>query len=279
MKYLVLIAILPVIILCYYIYKKDVDKEPKSLLGKVFVFGSLSVIPILFLELYFKNYFPTDDNSDLVRLFASTFMAVALIEEMAKWLVVYFGVYNNKEFNHPYDAIVYCVYASLGFALVENILYVISTNFYVGILRGVLTVPSHACDAIIMGYFLANSKKEQYRSNQNMSNRFMALSILIPITVHAVYDYLLFTQKEAFLIIFILFVSFIYITCFKLVKKLSKDNYNFDGSYVLLKNNIDDNNIRKKMSKKSLLYSMFITFIVSFLLVITAIILSTLLIN
>ena len=230
MNLLLLIAILPVILLCYYIYKKDVDKEPKNLLRRVFIFGMISVIPIVLLELISKEFLNTEDTSDLIKLFAATFMGVAFIEETAKWAVIHIGVYNNKEFNHPYDAIVYAVYSSLGFAVVENIMYVVTTNIKVGLSRGLITVPSHACDAIIMGYFLSQAKQEEYKGNLSASKRYMTLSLLMPITVHALYDFLLFTGRNAFIYAFILYVPVVYIICFLLVKKVSAHNKNFDGT-------------------------------------------------
>ena len=303
----IIVAVIPVFALCFYVYKKDVEKEPGKLLAKVFILSIISVIPIIILELVAKDFMSTEDNSDLIKLFASTFMGVALIEEAAKWLVIHIGVYKNKDFNHPYDAIVYSVYASLGFALIENLLYVLSTGVSIGILRAILTVPSHACDAILMGFFLGESKKSAYKNDKLMARRNMVLSLIIPITVHALYDYLLFAGKEAFLLIFILFVSTVYIICFKLVKKVSLNNTNFDGTNISLNTNpqiiasavtpvINNQNLSinytnqnmvpvdrtievKKIDNKSIIYAICMTLFITFLLVIVAIILSTLLIN
>ena len=283
MIYLVIgIAILPIVVLCLYIYKKDVDKEPRHLLKRIFILGMFSVIPIVFSENIVQKLLSIENNNDLITLFASTFIGVALIEELAKWLVVYFGVYNNKEFNHPYDAIVYSVYSSLGFAIVENICYIISSPptyvMRVGIYRAILTVPAHAFFGVIMGYFLSQAKKEEYSANITMSNRFMALSILMSVTAHAVYDYLLFTERDEFVTIFFIFVALLYVLCFRLINIVSNDNRNFDGSYVLSRDmeKIENTRIRKIISKKSFLYSMLVLFIFSFLLLISAIILSTL---
>ncbi len=231
--YLIALAIVPVILLCKYIYNKDVDKEPKKLLKRVFVWGMLAVIPILLLELGIDKVISTNDNSSLLQLFAATFIGVALIEEGFKWLVVYYAVYKHREFNHAYDGIVYSVYASLGFAVVENFFYVINGGFGVGLLRAFVTVPAHACDAVLMGYFLGRSKQAEFNNNQVALNRNMALSLLIPITAHALYDYFIFTQKPLFTIIFFMFTIWLFIICLKLIKKVSLIRSNFDGTPIM----------------------------------------------
>lgn len=230
MDILLYIAVLPVVVLCLYIYNKDLDKEPKKIVGKLFLWGMLSVIPIVILELLVDKIVTTDDSSNLVKLFIATLVGVALIEEGFKWLITHKNIYDNEEFNHPYDAIVYAVFASLGFALVENVLYVYGNGVSVGILRAFLTVPSHACDAVIMGYYLGRAKQAEYNNNQKYSNKDLALSLIMPILAHTLYDYFLFSQRNIMLVFFIIFVIALYIVCFKLIKKLSKISYNFDGT-------------------------------------------------
>ena len=230
MQSYLIIAVLPVILLCLYIYKKDVDKEPKVLLRKVFVGGMISIIPILILELAVDKVISTDNIDNLINLFVATFVGVALIEEGAKWFVTWKVVYNNKDFDHPYDAIVYAVFASLGFAVVENIFYVIANGISTGILRAVLTVPSHACDAIIMGYYLGRAKQEEFNGNIKKANLNMSLSLIAPAVTHAIYDYLIFSQRGVLIAIFFIFVIIVYIVCFKLVKRISGMLFNFDGT-------------------------------------------------
>ena len=202
MEMLAIIAILPIIILCIYIYRKDKDKEPAALLRKVFIFGILSVIPIMIIELFVSETISVSDNYNLISLFIAVLVGVALIEELFKWLVVYLKVYNHKEFNHAYDAVVYCVFSSLGFALVENLLFVFQNGFAVGLLRAFLTVPSHTCNGVILGYFMGKAKQEEYKGNQKLSNRYMFYSLLTPILTHAIYDYLILADRPLCYVLF-----------------------------------------------------------------------------
>ena len=147
-------------------------------------------------------------------IFIATFVGVGLIEEGAKWVVTNKCIYNDKEFNHAYDAIVYAVFASLGFALVENILYVLSLGAGTGVLRALITVPSHACDGIFMGYYIGKSKQ----------------CLLIPVIAHTLFDFFILSQRNLLIVIFFIYTIVMYIICFILVKKVSKTESNFDGS-------------------------------------------------
>ena len=254
---LLYIAIIPVIALCAYVYYKDIDKEPKSLLKKVFLWGMASIVPIVILELLIGHFLPTD-KSNLYRLFISVLIGVGLIEEGAKWFIVQKSVYNDKEFNHIYDAIVYSVFASLGFALVENILYVFQYGFMTGIVRAILTVPSHGCDAIIMGYFLGKAKQAEFSGDQKASNKNLAYSLIMPVLAHTIYDFLLFTENALCIFILIVLLIIMYIKCFKLIRKLSAIKVNFNGSLAtdpktMVVNN--DNFINIANSHKSYYYA------------------------
>lgn len=235
MEILLYLAILPVAFLMWYIHKKDVDKEPKGLLIKIFVFGCLSVIPIIILELVMNNYFSTDKATNYIEMFIATFMSVALIEELGKWVVAFFFGYNHDAYDHKYDAIVYAVFASLGFAVVENVLYVITSEaaLSTAIMRAVLSVPSHACDGVVMGYFIGLAKHEKV-NKRGSAIYYIILSILVPSIMHTIYDSLLFQsileENYTYLGIFFIFVIIQYIICFIIINKTSKIEHNFDGT-------------------------------------------------
>src|SRR5699024_6825124 len=128
MELLLIIAILPVIILGAFIYKKDKHKEPKLLLIKLFTSGILAcllvVIIILIASLLFtfinKNY----TTMNFMEFFIYIFIFISLTEEFCKWLMTYHIGYKSKEFDEMYDIIVYSVFVALGFASFENLLYV-----------------------------------------------------------------------------------------------------------------------------------------------------------
>ena len=223
---LLFLAIIPVVIICTYIYKKDKNKEPWSLLIKLFVLGIASCFLVLLLsELLFKIFPFMEKESDFMTFFelmAYAFIGVAFIEELCKFLMTYIGAYSNKAYDEVYDGIVYAVYVSLGFACFENLLYVFSNqSIAVGIARGLLAVPGHACDAVFMGYYLSLAKVYGSQGKKNLERRNLILSVLVPTILHGIYDFCLFTNIEIFLLVFFGFVITIYILSIKKIKYLA----------------------------------------------------------
>lgn len=229
---LLLVAVLPIYIIGLYIYKKDKDKESKKLLSKLFIFGIISCFPAVILELIIGSFFPSEEQMNLTLLFIYVFVSVALIEEFCKFYMTYKIAYNHKEFNHIYDAIVYSVFVSLGFAAFENILYVMDAGLSVGLMRAFSAIPGHACDAIIMGNYLGLSKIAHINNKPSLAKKNLILSILLPTVAHTIYDYCLFTGKYIFIIIFLAMLIWIYIYSIKKVKKISNIERNFIDTYL-----------------------------------------------
>lgn len=199
---IILLAILPPILIAYYIYQKDkYDREPKSLIIKSFLFGCLSVIPILIFELIFhQGLFPN--------LFIYMFCGIALIEEGMKYFFLKRYLFNNTEFNEPLDGIVYAVMISLGFATVENIMYVVGADdlgISVAILRMFSAIPLHAACGVIMGYYvgMAKFKKDNYKY-------LLFKGLLLATFVHAIYNYFLFLGQAQYLSMFALIIAIYY---------------------------------------------------------------------
>lgn len=219
------ISVLPVIGLLLLIYKLDKNKEPFNLLIKIFLLGALTIIPAVILELIVSVFLPSEDV-DSFQLFLSVFIGVALIEEFVKWFIVKQLTYSNQEFDETYDALVYSAYSSLGFACLENILYVFQNGFGTGVLRALTAVPGHCCFGIIMGYCLANAKLNHVNGNKRYI-RYLIYSMLFPVIAHTFYDYFLFLGDLPLWIIsyiIILVVSII------LVVKSAKRNYYFNNN-------------------------------------------------
>lgn len=229
---LVGIAILPVIALLFYVYKKDPNKETFGSLFKIFVFGVISTIPAAILEIIVDKIIPTN-HLNLFTLFIYVFIGVALIEEFVKWFIVKTFIYKTDKFDEYYDAVVYCTYVSLGFACLENIGYVLQSGISVGIMRALTSVPGHTCFGIIMGYYLCYTKFNELRSNKEAS-KYNILSLLYPVIAHTLYDYLLMvavsssrTNYYTVLIIWLIFYIILLVYCIKLINKVSKQNQQF----------------------------------------------------
>lgn len=230
MALLLFVSIAPVVALGTFIYNHDKNKESKKLLTKLFIFGVLSTILTFILSGVSESLFPLlgedTENLNKIDLIANVFLGVALIEEFSKWIMVMLVSYNHKEFDEVYDAIVYTVFVSLGFACFENILYVFTGGLVTGIARAFLAVPGHACDGVVMGYFIGLAKMSQIKGDKSKEKMYILLSLVAPALTHGVYDYCLMTGDGLFILLFFVFVIVLFVKCFKMVKKIAKTNRN-----------------------------------------------------
>ena len=232
MDTLLLAAILPVMGLCYFVYKKDNNKEPMDLLMKLIAYGCLIAIPVIVVELALNGITDTDKDTSLISIFIKTFIGVALAEEGFKWLAVKFKAYNSREFDEIYDIVVYSVFVSLVFAGLENVLYVFVGGFGVAILRAILSVPGHACFGVMMGYYLSRAKVASISNNNGLYVKNIVLSLLIPMLFHTMYDALLTwytnTQMNGIILAFLLFDIIMVTVCFITVNKTSRVQQNLN---------------------------------------------------
>jgi len=213
---LMLAAVAPAVILLLLFYKVDkFQPEPIKLLLKLYFLGMLSVIPILIMEtiLTSLNIFILLDN-DLMNLYDALVVA-GFSEELFKWIIVILFVFKSREFDEYIDGIIYCVFVSLGFATVENILYVLEGSYFVAITRAILSVPAHMLFGVSMGYYLSFSK---FGTTKKIRNRYMVLSLVIPILLHGAYDYILMSHIPYLLLTFIPFVIWMWFFNMKKLK-------------------------------------------------------------
>lgn len=226
-EFLLFLSILPSIALGVMIYKKDiVEKESPGLLFKLFLGGAIgSVILTLLLSMVLEPIIPDleDSNNNFIYLAINTFFKVALVEEFSKWIFLKKITWKNKEFNYIYDAIVYAVFVALGFATIENIIYVLGSEggISIAILRAILSVPGHAFDGVFMGYYYGLAKQAKINDNIKLFKRNMIFSLLIPVVFHFIFDYLLLSENSILLILYLVFIILLYINAFKRINKLS----------------------------------------------------------
>ncbi|WKD84859.1 Protease PrsW [Polaribacter huanghezhanensis] len=123
---LLALALAPAIVIMMYIYMKDkYEREPIKFVLKNFGLGaSASIIITLIIGFILKLIFPTADPLSVAQQFFKAFVVVALVEEFSKYIIVRYYAQRNKEFDEPFDGIVYAVMVSMGFAAIENIMYV-----------------------------------------------------------------------------------------------------------------------------------------------------------
>lgn len=219
---LFIIAIIPGIALSIGMYLTDrYDKEPVRLLFKVFIFGCLSVIPTAIVEriLVSVNIF-----GGLLSSAFTAFIVAGLTEEFFKREVVLKSAYNSIHFNEKLDGIVYCVFAALGFATIENIMYVVfrfSANPYIGLYRGVLSVPAHMLFAVTMGYYLSLAK---FSSDKKVFKKYLNKALFVPVILHGIFDFILMANIPILMTIFIPYVIYLWIVNLRKLNEYYKES-------------------------------------------------------
>ena len=145
--FLLALALAPGVAIALYIYLKDKhEREPLGLLLISFFYGVLSIFVTLLVSWPLEII--TINKQDAAELFADAFFKVALVEEFSKFIFIRFILFRNKNFNEPFDGIVYAAMVGMGFATLENIVYVYQYGMATGILRMFTAVPAHACFAV-----------------------------------------------------------------------------------------------------------------------------------
>ena len=149
---LIAAAIIPAVFLMIKVYQSDrLEKESQSLLWQLVKAGIFSCLIALVAERALCYLFDeTVDQSSTAYDVVLYFVVVAVSEECSKYLMLKRHTWRSPEFNCMFDGVVYAVFVSLGFALWENISYVLSYGFSTAVVRAVTAIPGHACFGVFM---------------------------------------------------------------------------------------------------------------------------------
>lgn len=225
---LIISAVLPTILIFFYVNLKDKHKESLITLLSLFFFGALSSLGVLAVSYILNITFPflvkDIQSMNMIQLGIKTFVEIALIEELFKWLIVYFFGYKNREFDETYDIIIYSIVVSLGFATLENILYVLQDNtFKTAVFRALTSVPGHVAFGTFMGYFLCISKIYRIKSNKKEINNLLK-AIIVPTILHGIYDFCVMSNLKSFLYFFVIYIIVLFIIAFLRLKEIYELN-------------------------------------------------------
>lgn len=231
---LFVLALIPVIGLLAFVYFKDrKEKEPFGLLVALFFAGMATVVTALIGESVGEAVLGIifEKESVMFQITDAVFV-VAFSEEIGKFLVLWLITWKNKHFDYSYDAIVYSIFVSLGFACLENIVYVFSNGAGTAFARMLTAVPGHACFAVFMGFFYSKAKYASLTKKKGASARYILLAMIIPIIVHGIYDAILMacgvTDDSAAVFGILMWFGFVvamFVVCFILVLRSSRNDF------------------------------------------------------
>ena len=244
---LILAAVVPALFLLVQVYRADrLEKEPLSMLLSLLLWGVIAAelaalveqLGVLVLERLLSSTQTLDwDLSLIERAAAGTqdsvthdvllyFVVVAVSEEGVKYLLLRWRTWRSPEFNCCFDGVVYAAFLSLGFALWENIHYVLAYGFATAVARAVTAVPGHACFGVFMGTWYGLAKRASLRGERGRSCLFRALAFLVPCVLHGVYDFIAAARLLELGWFFLPFIALMFLSSFLLVRRLSRgDSY------------------------------------------------------
>ena len=257
---LMVAALLPAIVLCIYVFRKDrVDKEPITLLLRLFFLGAISCLPAVLLESFASGIVTAffGDPEHLPKLLyygyaaAENFLGIALIEEGCKWAMLLLATRNSKHFDSLFDGIVYAVFVSLGFAAFENVGYAVSFGMSTALVRAFTSIPGHMFFGVMMGYYYswwhAHKKAQEYETHfhaigllggtgtQFHPESLLFKSLAYPMLIHGLYDLTCTLQTVWSTLMFFAFLLVLYVHSFRTVRKMSAmDSKNFKIAFALL---------------------------------------------
>ncbi len=182
----IILAVLPSALILRYFLKRDAFPEPRGAVIKTFLWGIASIIPAVILAVMLILIVPSVSAGDTTGAFARAaviaFFGAAIPEELFKFAVLFLYCRRLNDFDEPMDGIVYGVTASLGFATLENVLYVLDGGIGVAIARGLTAVPGHALFGAIMGYYFGLAHFVPGRRHLYWA------AFLLPVLLHGLYN-------------------------------------------------------------------------------------------
>ena len=223
---LIAAAVIPAVVLLVKVYKVDhLDKESPRLLWNLVVRGVIATVFAMLTEWIGEFVLSSFVQEGTVLYnFLLYFIVVAVSEEGFKYLLMKQRTWKDPEFNFQFDGVVYAVFVSLGFALWENISYVLMYGFGTALIRAVTAVPGHACFGVFMGAWYGLAKKYESYGMHSQSKTCRVVALLSSIVLHGCYDFTASIENQNYAWIFVAFVVVTFIVAFRLVKKLSQND-------------------------------------------------------
>ena len=223
---LIIAAVVPAVFLMAKVYKADrLEKEPIRLLVALVILGiistSLASLAEQLGDAVLAFFVPEGTLLYNVLLY---FGVVAFAEEGFKYLLLKNRTWKSPFFNCQFDGVIYAVFVSLGFALWENIGYVLRFGMATAMARAITAVPGHACFGVFMGTWYGLAKRYAESGFEGESARARRLAVLVPALLHGCYDFIATQQTTELSLVFVVFVGAMFVVAIRTVKKQSRED-------------------------------------------------------
>jgi len=201
---IILVAVAPCAFWLWIIYLGDRCKPGvKRLMIQTFLLGLGVAIPVAIIE---SRLYPgsIQDTMSLSTAAYLAFIVAGVTEESGKFLVVRFSAYNSRYFEQPEDGLIYSASAALGFATLENVIYVLSFGLQVILARGLFSNLAHVLFSSLWGYPLGLTKLGF------MKHKYLVyIGLAAAMLAHGAFDFLFFTSTVYTYLVIPLFLGMI----------------------------------------------------------------------
>ena len=225
---LIAAAVIPAVALLIYVYRADrLEKEPGSLLASLIFQGIFATVLAVYAE-----RLGTQALSWLVRentlpyQLLLNFVVIGLSEEGFKFLLLRRRTWQAPSFNCQFDGVVYAVFVSLGFALWENIDYVVMYGFGTALVRAITAIPGHACFGVFMGAWYGLAKSHERNGHAAYCRVCLRLSLVCPVLLHGLYDFIATMDETRYAWYFVGFIALMFFAAYQTIRYLARrDRY------------------------------------------------------
>jgi len=178
--------------------------EPRSLIIRTFILGLAVAVPVAVIEVFLYPEFNGTAQGPMSLMLAAylSFIVAGFPEELGKFLVVRLSMYRSQHFDEPIDGLVYSSTAALGFASIENFVYLLSLGWEVILLRGFVSTLAHVFFSALWGYPLA-----LYKTGRIKSRALIWVGLLASMIAHGVFNFLLFAQNNYTFLVILFFIG------------------------------------------------------------------------
>lgn len=199
-----LITFLPLIsFILWFYYKDKYNRENIYVLLKYFILGIILSFFAIISEKILENINIFEGDTNLIYM---AFIVAGCTEEVLKGLILYIFLKKEKTYDEKLDGIMYSIFLSLGFATIENLIYInddVKLGFQIAFIRAVVSIPAHIMFAITMGYYFS---KYKFENNIVKKRQDLILTFLIPVLLHGIFDFILMIEYKWTIIVFILYL-------------------------------------------------------------------------
>ncbi len=185
----IFLALAPSLIWLMFYLGKDAHPESKKIILRVFIYGAIIALPAALIEMLLEARAAQLNMPPLLYSIIYFFLIVALVEEVAKYFAAKYGALTSSEIDEPVDIMEYMIVSALGFAALENLLYLYGFTVPSGLIlameRFVGATFLHALASGVMGYFIIlysiNTEKPKIV--------FLILGLAVATTLHGLFNF------------------------------------------------------------------------------------------